>query len=157
MKFLKSKKLILLYSIILVFFIFDRGVKKYFLLYPEYSIHISWTDAVYFHFVKNFGIAFSINLYSPLLIAITVFAIILLCIVLEYSLRKNNVFYITGASLILLGAVSNLYDRIIYGYVVDYIDVLFFSVFNVADAMITMGIIIIFLSEIFNKDKKNLV
>src|SRR3989338_2234541 len=155
MKFLKNKKLMLFYAIILVFFILDRGLKKYFLLYPQKSIYIAWTDAIYFHFVKNFGIAFSIYLYSPILIALTIAAILFLCILLKHSLKKNNIFYIVGSALILLGAVSNLYDRIMYGFVVDYIDVLFFSVFNIADAMITAGIIVIFLSEFFYKGEKN--
>lgn len=46
----------------------------------------------------------------------------------------------TGFSLVLAGALGNLYDRIAYGFVVDFFDLSFFpAVFNVADSSITVG------------------
>jgi signal peptidase II len=39
-----------------------------------------------------------------------------------------------------LGAFSNLYDRLHYGYVIDYFDLKYFTVFNLSDVMIIIGI-----------------
>jgi signal peptidase II len=53
--------------------------------------------------------------------------------------------------LILSGAFSNIIDRIRLGCVVDYIDLKFFPVFNLADAYITVGLILFILSSIRTK------
>ena len=42
-------------------------------------------------------------------------------------------------ALIIFGAVSNLYDRLKYGFVIDYFDLKYFTIFNIADAMIFFG------------------
>lgn len=44
-----------------------------------------------------------------------------------------------GSTLVIGGALGNLYDRIAYGYVVDFFDFLVWPVFNVADSCITVG------------------
>jgi len=61
-------------------------------------------------------------------------------------------------SLVLGGAVGNILDRIRFGYVVDYADLHFgdwrpFLVFNVADAAITIGVLILLVRAIFVRDK----
>lgn len=58
--------------------------------------------------------------------------------------------------LIALGAISNLIDRMIYGFVIDYFDVRFFSVLNLADIMITLGVMIFIVFSFYsNKMKSN--
>ena len=60
-------------------------------------------------------------------------------------------FLLVFISFIILGAVSNLLDRITYGFVVDYIQTpLYWWVFNIADIMITIGVI----GLIFSKNEK---
>ncbi len=57
--------------------------------------------------------------------------------------RLNRRFAAVGATLIIGGAIGNLYDRVAYGYVVDFLDFsgLFFPwVFNIADAAINVGV-----------------
>ena len=50
----------------------------------------------------------------------------------------------TGLALVLGGALGNLYDRLVYGFVVDFLDLSFFpAVFNVADSAITAGAILL--------------
>jgi signal peptidase II len=51
-------------------------------------------------------------------------------------------------ALILSGGVSNFVDRIVYGHVVDYVDIGFWPVFNVADAMIVVGIAAVIMGEL---------
>lgn len=44
-----------------------------------------------------------------------------------------------GTALVVGGAIGNLYDRVVYGFVVDFFDFLVWPVFNVADSCITVG------------------
>ncbi len=56
-------------------------------------------------------------------------------------------------SLIVLGAGSNLLDRIKYSYVIDYIDLKYFTVFNIADTMISLGVALLLFYELKTKEK----
>lgn len=56
-------------------------------------------------------------------------------------------------ALILGGAIGNLIDRSLYGYVVDFIDFHWWPVFNIADSAITVGISLLALSILFGKDQ----
>jgi signal peptidase II len=69
---------------------------------------------------------------------------------LIFYLRKNprNIFIL----LVLSGAISNLYDRITAGCVIDYINLGFFPIFNLADAAITAGALSFLISQF--KEKK---
>lgn len=102
-----------------------------------------------FNFVKNFYIAFSLPIYGAWLSAAILLIILLLIFYLVRAWREGEL--APGISLltIILGASSNLYDRFKFGYVIDYLDLKYFTVFNLADAMIVMGMI--FLLFITNK------
>jgi len=71
---------------------------------------------------------------------------IILCILI-FSLAKSyiqkEVTNILSFSLILVGALSNLLDRLQYGVVIDYISIPVFTAFNLADVMILVGVIIL--------------
>jgi signal peptidase II len=80
--------------------------------------------------VKNRGIAFSIlSDIHPVLIGL------ILLVLLKYI--RENIWPV----LIFAGGVSNLIDRIRFGYVVDFIDIKFWPVFNLADVFITIGVL----------------
>lgn len=63
---------------------------------------------------------------------------ILIIIILATQLKGLSV----GFLLIIFGGLSNLFDRLIYGYVVDMIPLLSLSIFNLADVMIVIGCVI---------------
>lgn len=102
--------------------------------------------------VHNDGIAFSMLswLHDGGLIAITV-GVIAFVLYLWWTNAPNRIFARYGFALIIGGAIGNLIDRSMHGYVVDY--VLFhlpnwsFAVFNLADAFITIGAGLIILEE----------
>jgi signal peptidase II len=71
--------------------------------------------------------------------------------------REPNRLDALGLSLVLGGALGNLVDRVRYGYVVDYADLHFgafrpFLVFNIADAAITIGVLVLLARALFAKD-----
>ncbi len=79
-------------------------------------------------------------------------------IVLVWLLREKKLGDILGLALILGGAIGNIYDRYTLGYVVDFADFHIggfrpFLIFNVADAAITIGVVIILARSLFVSDK----
>ena len=102
-----------------------------------------------FHFtlVHNTGIAFGLfKHHGVVFIIVPIIAIALLVFNLYYYRHNNEVLsleYILAFSLILGGAIGNLIDRILYGYVIDFIDFRIWPVFNIADSAITIGAVII--------------
>ncbi len=102
-------------------------------------------------YVRNTGAAFGIFAGSheafrlPFLIGVSVLAIGFILVMLK-RLRDDAIGLITALALILGGAVGNLIDRIIYGEVIDFLDVYWsdyhWPAFNIADSCITVGVII---------------
>jgi signal peptidase II len=79
-------------------------------------------------------------------------------LVLVWLLRERKFGDILGLSLILGGALGNIHDRYMRGYVLDYADLHFggfrpFLVFNLADACITIGVLIILARALFMREK----
>lgn len=75
-----------------------------------------------------------------------------------WLLRERKLWDIAGLALILGGALGNIRDRWLYGYVIDYADFHIgtfrpFLVFNVADAAITVGVLIILARALFMREK----
>jgi lipoprotein signal peptidase len=98
-------------------------------------------------FICNKNIACSI----PIAPAIFYFIWIVIIAVLIYLLTKTKSYYQKiFLILILSGAISNIIDRLRFGCVVDYIDLKFFPVFNLADVYITLGVIFLI---VFNLKK----
>lgn len=99
--------------------------------------------------VINTGAAFSIlKNNNTLLILLTIIILVLL----NYYIKKNNIendYFELG--IILGGIVGNLFDRLLYNGVIDYIEISNFPVFNLADSLIVLGIILLIIKE-FKKD-----
>ncbi|MHA6318464.1 signal peptidase II [Altererythrobacter sp. CAU 1778] len=79
-------------------------------------------------------------------------------VVLVWMLREKARGDIIGLGLILGGALGNIVDRVSYGYVLDYADFHIgelrpFMIFNVADAAITIGVVIILARSLFVREK----
>ena len=90
-------------------------------------------------FRQNTGIAFSfLQNFNPLLIIINVIIIILLAY-LYVNYKESRI----GLVLLISGAIGNTLDRVIYGYVIDFINFGFWPVFNFADVFASIGLVII--------------
>lgn len=112
-------------------------------------------DFLRYTFIKNPGMAFGIQIGNKTLF--TIFSIIASIVIFIYLLktRGDKKYVKLALSLILGGAIGNLTDRILYGSVVDFIDVgigtLRWPVFNVADSAVTIGMIILIGIIMFEK------
>jgi signal peptidase II len=93
--------------------------------------------------VHNSGIAFGMFKNHGIVFIIIPLIMIVLLVYNFYHYKYNNEklsrLYVVAVSLILAGAIGNLIDRILYGYVIDFIDLRIWPVFNIADSAITVG------------------
>lgn len=85
--------------------------------------------------------------------------VILAGIVLIATKKIKSKFYLTCAVMVISGGLGNLIDRVLKGYVVDFIEVQFtdFAVFNFADILVTVGaiaIMIYVIVDMFRERKK---
>ena len=103
-------------------------------------------------YVQNTGIAFGFfsTLSSPVKVLILcLVAAIAAIVVVIYSLRHDprKSMLQVALALILAGALGNLYDRILYGYVIDFLELhvrgYYWPSFNIADTSISIGVILL--------------
>jgi signal peptidase II len=146
--FLDNKK-IAIYGITAIFLIIaDRFLKIFALNKISFNLI---GDFFTFKFSANYNIAFSLPLSGIFLNILILFIIIILLYYFVFLIfRKKIINYYFG--LLILGAVSNYFDRIKYGFVIDYFDLKYFTVFNIADIMIVAGCLLLVINE-FKKEK----
>ncbi|QZD90742.1 signal peptidase II [Qipengyuania aurantiaca] len=109
---------------------------------------------------QNFGVSmgmFEADSFESRWILVGVTALIALVVTI-WMFREKAFGDILGLSMILGGALGNIKDRYELGYVIDYADLHFgdfrpFLIFNVADAAITIGVLIILARAFFMRDK----
>lgn len=152
-----SKKVIKIIGLILMLIILDQGIKIYM------NINKPMLELIHgflcFNYVENTGSAFGLGSGNTLTIIVSNF--IVLGIVIKFMVNQfERIDSLTRTMLcmVLAGGVSNLLDRIIRGFVVDYIAVANFPVFNLADVYIVLGWIILVLLTIkytFKMQKEN--
>jgi signal peptidase II len=133
--------------------ILDRWTKALVLSKFELGESIRVIDGLFdITYVRNNGIAFGIlnSFGSPAqTVFLALFSTIAAVAVILYSLRSSAEDRVlqTSLSLILGGAVGNLYDRVMYGYVVDFLELYRgpyrWPTFNVADSAISIGVILL--------------
>ena len=129
------------------------------------STYLNYIDVIpkflYLSLEKNYGVAFSMLWNNRLLILIISLLLILFLLYLlnkDYvSKGKNNKLLNVTYGLLFGGILGNLIDRIVRGYVIDYIGVYIFNykfpVFNLADSFITIGVILMIIST-FKEEKR---
>jgi len=106
--------------------------------------------------VFNSGAAFGIlQGKTSLLISIGIIFILFFLNAIKNEI-KNSYLIKVACGFILGGAISNLYDRISLGYVVDYIDFRIWPVFNISDTCITTGVGILLFQSLRKNPKKHL-
>ncbi|MFQ5584419.1 MAG: signal peptidase II [Calditrichia bacterium] len=168
-----KKQLLITSTIIFAVIAADQLTKLIAKLYlrPVHSIPV-FGDFLKLTYVENQGMAFGIQIANkPVFNILSVLAIIVIIVYL-FKLRDHSLLKFSF-TLILGGAFGNLIDRILNGRVVDFIDVEFFDinfsgakflffnippyymhrwpVFNIADMAVSIGMILIILTAIFER------
>lgn len=98
-------------------------------------------------YVRNTGAAWSI--FAGETLGLIVISLIIIALIVYYVSKNKfkSKLELFGYSLILGGAIGNLYDRIVYGYVIDFLDFYIFGydypIFNLADSFIFIGVILV--------------
>ena len=150
------KKVIIILSI----FFFDRTTKLYLINLQNNGTDIDFYiySFLNFYLVWNTGVGFGLasmeaNIYYHILTLI----ILIINIGLVFFLVKSEGIYSYLIALIIGGSLGNLFDRIYYYAVPDFIDlhlgIYHWYIFNVADIFITVGIIALLFVELFKKKK----
>jgi len=144
-----------LYFLSLSIFIILLDQYTKYLMFYNYKIFIN-KDFILFRldFVKNYGAAF--NIFSGSRIFLSFISIIFSILLIYLILRKNtlNSFDLYSYSFILGGTIGNGIDRILKGFVIDFINlnIINFPVFNIADISINIGFIFL-LYNIFKNNR----
>ena len=154
------KKILFNFTIISLIFFIDRISKNYILKIAEQEsiVDIYINSYLNFYLIWNKGIAFGLfsfdqNLiYNLITLIIVVISFVIIILIIKTNGIERYLF-----TLVFGGAISNLYDRIYYKAVPDFIDFhiaeYHWFVFNVADIFITLGIVSIILIEVLKKNK----
>ena len=134
------------FAIVLIFCSLDQFSKIYINLNLNKLLN---KDLLIFtiEFVRNYGAAFNIFSGSRLFLS---FISVISIIILSYFIfiRENKLINKYGLSFILSGSIGNGIDRILNGYVIDFIKIksIDFPVFNIADIVINVGVLILMIS-----------
>ena len=156
------KKVFIYFGIILFIFLADRISKLYILSVLEDLgfVDININSYINLILVWNSGIGFGLlsfdqsSIYNVITILI-IFVNLLIVYLIIKSKDKTAYFFL----IILGGSLGNLFDRIYYSAVPDFIDISYkgyhWFVFNVADIFISLGIICLIFAELLNYKKKN--
>ena len=156
------KKITQNFIIIFAIFLADRLSKIYILKVAklENTVDIYINSYLNLYLIWNKGIAFGLfsfeenliyNLISSIILIISIVLIVM--IIKSEGIKKYSLISILG------GAFGNLFDRIYYSAVPDFIDLhingFHWFIFNVADVFITIGVFCLILDELFFYKKKN--
>ena len=156
------KKATIYFGITLFIFLADRISKLYILSILEDlgNVDININSYINLILVWNTGIGFGLLSFDQLeiynLMTILIIFINLLIVYLIIKSKDKSAYFFL---IILGGSLGNLFDRIYYSAVPDFIDISYkgyhWFVFNVADIFISLGIICLIFAELLNYKKKN--
>ena len=162
-KFVPRK--IFFYLIIVIFiFLFDRISKIYILNVAETygEVNIIVNSYINLILVWNSGIGFGLLSSDNLLIYnLITTLIILINLIIIYLIYSSNDIRVYLYLIILGGSIGNLFDRLYYSAVPDFIDLNYngyhWFIFNVADIFISIGIIFLILIELIDYNTKKML
>ena len=154
-----------IYGLIVVIVALDQwskwAIKTSFNLYQSKPVI---QDLLHFTYVTNDGMAFGLSFPGGRHILL-IMTILLTGFIIGFLWKEKNGHPLIkyGLALILSGAIGNLIDRLLYGKVVDFLDLMIgdfhWYIFNIADSSVTIGMILFIIHSIYieqNKTNDNL-
>tara|TARA_B100000900_G_C20434205_1_gene656280 strand:- start:196 stop:654 length:459 start_codon:yes stop_codon:yes gene_type:complete len=151
---MNNKIQIKFYFLSLSFFIILIDQFTKYLMFNNYKIFINKNFILFrLDFVKNYGAAF--NIFSGNRIFLSLISIIFSILLIYLLFRKNNLnsTELYAYSFILGGTIGNGIDRLLKGFVIDFINLntINFPVFNIADISINVGFVFLIYNIFQNK------
>lgn len=112
-------------------------------------------DVLHLTYLENTGAAFGMLKNSRWVFIVVSLVTIIGIIIYYVKFPPKNKWLIAGLSFILGGGIGNMIDRILLGYVVDFIDfrIINFAVFNVADSFVCVGAVLVLIYVFFFSDE----
>ena len=116
-------------------------------------------DLLHFTYVTNDGMAFGLSFPGGRHVLL-IMTILLTGFIMGFLWKEKNGHPLIkyGLALILSGAIGNLIDRMLYGKVVDFLDLMIgnfhWYIFNIADSSVTIGMILFIIHSIYIEQKK---
>ena len=148
------------FSFVVSIFLIDRFSKLVMInsSTTDKSSNVSINDFLSFNLVWNDGIAFGLFSFDQKIYYnfLTVIIILITLIILWMTLKTKGLEKI-AFMMILGGSMGNIFDRLYYSSVPDFIDIHYgnfhWFIFNVADIFISIGVLLLIILEIFIKNK----
>jgi signal peptidase II len=131
--------------VVVLWFLLDRVTKLFVEAHPADGLSSLQIDGIVgLSLVHNYGAAW--GSFSGMVSVLVVLTALLCLVIFVYALfvsKEASLLLMIGLSLVFAGGIGNLFDRLVNGYVIDFIAPLFidFPTFNIADIGITCGII----------------
>ncbi len=155
-----GKKFFINSSLVILIFLIDRISKIYVISLNKKFLgsEIFSSKFLNIYLVWNEGIAFGLLSFNETTFynALT-FLILIIILIIFFMLIKSNGIKKYSLMMILGGAIGNVFDRIFYQAVPDFIDFhvgnFHWFIFNIADIFITLGVFLMILSELIVKDR----
>ena len=147
-----NKKRLYLIPLIILVILLDQ-ITKYIIFID--NINLVNKDFILFtiDYVKNYGAAFNIFNGNRIFLSLVsiIFSVLLIYLIIKKIDTKST--ETIGYSFILAGSIGNGFDRILKGYVIDFINLNYinFPVFNIADISINIGFIILLYTLVKSK------
>jgi len=156
-----DKSFLINLSLIFIIFLFDR-ISKIYVIYLDnklFGSEIFSSNFLNIYLIWNEGIAFGLFSFNEKIFYNLLTIIILIVILIIFIMTiKSDGFKKYSLLMILGGALGNVFDRLYYKAVPDFIDFhignFHWFIFNVADIFITIGILFMVIIELFNKNQK---
>ena len=149
-----------IYGLIVVIVALDQwskwAIKTSFNLYQSEPVI---QDLLHFTYVTNDGMAFGLSFPGGKHVLL-IMTILLTGFIVGFLWKEKNGHPLIkyGLALILSGAIGNLIDRLLYGKVVDFLDLMIgnfhWYIFNIADSSVTIGMILFIIHSIYIEQKK---
>ena len=152
------KKKFIIFSIIFISFLLDLINKNYAINNLIINHSVSINNYLNFTLAFNYGAAFSFlsDAGGWQRWFFIIFSLIVITIITFFIIFDKETEYI-AFSFVLGGALGNLYDRLLLGYVIDFIEIhynnFYWPIFNIADISISIGIILLLYSLLIKKNK----
>lgn len=161
---IRTRSILTVFSVGALVFFLDRYSKTWVL--DNLELYESWPPilalAPYFTFFHATNTGMSFGMFQGGGEILKIVAAVAVVAILIFSIRKGHSSWIVNISLgmMLGGAAGNLYDRLAYGHVIDFLDfripdIFHFATFNVADSSLVVGTIILAIYMLFEDRKEN--